>query len=374
MDLRGKELSRVVMTSLLMLILNTGLKADLKYQELTQITGGMLEGATKVMGFFGAKGLDNMLSTHYIKGDRMRTDNYSNNELTNTSIVRLDREEIVIIDHKKKSYTVMTFEQMRQQMEKAMEAMQNSGKDPAKDPKAPDVKLEPKVSIKDTGETKVINGFNARHVILSIQMEGQDQKSKDKGSFGVDSDLWLTKDISDFGEQREFYQKYALKFGSPQMSRSMMGSPVAQDPRIGPAMEEFRKQAEKMEGVAVLTVANVNVSGTPAQGTQSSQDASSAHPSGSSADSQESLSSEAMAKSLGKVLGGFGGFGHKKKKEEPKPTETAQSASPSDASSSSPGAVSVNLMKTTTELKSVSNAGLDSGLFEVPQGYKLIQK
>ena len=41
-------------------------------------------------------------------------------------------------------------------------------------------------------------------MIVSVQLEGQDQKSKDKGSkgsFEMDSDLWLTKDIRGVEEQ-----------------------------------------------------------------------------------------------------------------------------------------------------------------------------
>src|SRR5262249_21356842 len=78
-------------TVVLILTLPAGLRADLKYQESTQITGGMLEGATKMLSFFGAKGLDKTMSTHYVKGDRLRTDNFVNNELTDTTIIRLDR-------------------------------------------------------------------------------------------------------------------------------------------------------------------------------------------------------------------------------------------------------------------------------------------
>lgn len=374
MHLRRKRLGGVLTTSFLTLAFSAALRGDLKYQESTQITGGMLEGATKLMSFFGAKGLDKTMSTNYIKGDRLRTDSYVNNELTDSSIIRLDSEDIIHIDHKKKSYTVMTFEQMRQQMQKAMEAMQHPNKtstnDTKTDAKAPDVKFEPKISIKDTGETKVINGFNTRHVLMSVQMEGQDQKTQDKGTFGVDSDLWITKDVSGFAERQEFYKKYALKFGSSLTPKGMMVPSAGQDPRIGPAMEELRKQAEKMEGVPVLTVTSVNVSGTPAEGSQSSQPSSSSREKDSSSESQQSSSKEAAAQNLSKVLGGFGGFGHKKKKEDPKPAESESSS----AGSASAGPVSVNLMKSTTELNSLSNAALDASLFEIPQGYKLTQK
>ena len=143
--------------------------------------------------------------------------------------------------------------------------------------------------------------------------------------------------------------------------------PTGQDPRVGQSLEELRKQAEKMDGVPILSIASVNISGTSTGGSpaEASQETS------SGTDSQESLGKEALGKSLGKALGGFGGFGRKKKKdEEPKPAPPTQSST----GSSGVGSASVNLMKTTTELKSVSNAALDASLFEVPQGYRLTQK
>ena len=183
--------------------------ADLKYEETSKITGGMMEGMAKVMGAFGAKGLNNSSSTHFIKGDRMRTDHIMNNELARSEIIDVGKEEFIHIDHKKKTYTVMTFEQMRQQMQKAMESMQQ--RRGAKD--ASDVKMEPKFSVKDTGETKVINGYHARHFVLTFILETQDQKTKNQGSMAMDSDLWVSKDIKGFEEQKQFYMKMAQKMG-----------------------------------------------------------------------------------------------------------------------------------------------------------------
>jgi hypothetical protein len=364
MDFRTRLVNQFMITSCVTLAMSLGLRADLKYEELTQISGGVMEGVTKTLGFFGMKGLNNTQSTTYIKGDRLRRDEFSNNQLTSSEIISLDQEQIITIDHKKKSYSVVTFEEMRKKMEEALEKMNKVEKTPQKEAKDPDVKWEPKISVKSTEETRVINGYNTRHVILSIQMEGQDQKSKEKGAFGADSDLWLTQEITGFQEQRNFYQKYAEKMGYPQMARNLGMAPMAQDPRMGQVAEELRKQAEKMEGVPVLTVMSFNVSGNSAGESQPASPGRQVESSGSEPDSQEGVT-----KNLGKVLGGFGGFGRKKKKEEPKPAEPAQSTSSSSATSGS-----AVLMKTTTELKGYSDAAVPANLFEVPQGYKLAEK
>jgi hypothetical protein len=369
MDSERRLVKGLMVTSCLTLAMSFGLGADIKYEEFTRISGGAMEGVTKTLGFFGMKGLNNVQSTTYIKGDRLRRDSFNNNQLTRSEIILLDREEVITVDHLKKSYSAMTFEEMRRKMQEALEKMnkekQNQAdKTPQKDPKDPDVKWEPKVSVKNTEETRVINGYNTKRMILSFQMEGQDQKSKDRGAFGADSDLWLTKEITGFEEQRNFYQKYAQKMGYPQMASSLGMAPPAHDPRMGQAAEELQKQAEKMDGVPVLTTMSFKVSGTSAEESQPASTGGQVESAGSEPDNQEGV-----AKNLGKVLGGFGGFGRKKKKEEPKPAETAQSRSGSSGTSAS-----AVLMQTTTELKSYSESALPASLFEVPQGYKLAEK
>jgi hypothetical protein len=361
----------------LLLGLTLPARGDLKYQELTQMTGGMLESMTKVMGFFGAKGLNKTSTTHYIKGNRMRTDSFTDNQIISSEIVDLDKEEIVSIDHKKKSYAVVTFEQMRQQMEKAIQSMKERKKEAPKQTEQTDVKVKPKISIKDTGESKVINGYQARLMKMSFQFEAENQKSKEQGSMGMDSDLWLTKEIAGFEEQKAFYQKYAAKMASTLMVQQMgMMASGLQDPRMGEAMEEMKKNADKMEGVAVMTVASFNVSGTSKEGNQSAPSEPKSKDSGSKdSSSKDSSSVDNERPSLGKVLGGFGGlggFGRKKKKTESEQPAAAPQAQPS--SSSQPSSGTANLMTMTTELRDVTQASLDASLFEVPRGYKLVKK
>jgi hypothetical protein len=323
-------------------------------------------------GFFGAKGLNNTTTATYLKGDRLRTDNLENGELTSSEIIQLDREEIIAIDHKKKTYSVVTFAERRAQMEKALEAMKgqsqkSQGSQPAGPSQDPNVKLEPKIEIKDTGETKVINGFNAKHVILTLQLEAEDQKTRDKGAWGSNMDLWLTKDISGLEERNRFYLKYSEKIAGPAiLKRTSMMPTMTQDLRMVEAMEALSKKAEALDGEAVLTIASFDVSATPSSGSQPSQASSQPQSSG-----QESGSPESVGQAIGKALGGFGGFGgfgRKKKKENP-PQPT-----PEQTATTSGGTASANLMTMTTEIKSFSQAALDAALFETPAGYKLSKK
>ena len=350
------------------LVMPVCITADLRYDETTEMKGGIMETLGKFGGMFGAKGLDKSTTTTYIKGDRLRKDQLNGAELTSSQIIDLDREQIVMLDHKKKTYTVRTFAEMKAQMEKAIAAARSTPQNPPppKDTnkEKPDVKVEPKINVKDTGETKVINGFNTRKVLLTVEVEGEDQKTKDKGAMGADTELWLTRDISGFEEQNRFYAKYAQKMASPELIKTMGTSPsMGQDPRTAESMQAMQKKMQGLDGVAILTIMSFNLSGTPSAETKAQSN------SRQKQQPKEERQPENMSEAIGKALGGFGGFGRKKKKEEPTPpAQTAQSAS-----DSSDEKVSATLMTTTTEMKGFSKAALDTGLFDVPAGYKLKQ-
>ena len=343
------------------------LKADLRYEETTEMKGGIMESLGKLAGMFGSKGLTKSTTSTSLKGDRMRKDQLDGAELTSSEIIQLDREQIVKLDHKKKTYTVVTFAEMRAQMEKAIASAKATPPQAQPAPQAdkkPDVKLEPKVNVKDTGETKVINGFNTRRVLLTVELEGEDQKTKDKGAMGADTELWITKDVSGFDEQNKFYMKYAKAMASPELLKSIGGSPgMGQDPRVGESAQAMRKKMESLDGLAILTIMSFNVSGTPSEETKSQKTQTTSTPKKSTEDRPP----ENMSEAIGKALGGFGGFGRKKKKEEP--TQRAET-SPATTTSAD-GKVTATLMTSTTELKSFSKAALDTSLFDVPAGYKL---
>lgn len=341
--------------------------ADLKYEQVTEIKDGIMESLGKLAGMFGAKGLERTTTSTYLKGDRLRTDQLEGEALVSSQIIQLDREQVLSLDHKKKTYTVMTFAEMKAQMEKALASMKSApqNQNPKPDPQKPDVKVEPKIIVKDTGETRLINGFNTRRVLLTVEIEGEDQKTKDKGAMGADTELWLTKDIAGFDEQNKFYMKYAQKMASPELIKNMGMSPaMRQDPRMAESMQAMQQKAKSLEGVAILTVMSFNLSGTPSAETQAQ--ASSQPRQSSSAERPP----DSVGDAIGKALGGFGGFGRKKKKEEPAPP--AQTSQPSSATSD--GKVSATLMTSTTEMKSFSTAALDAALFDAPAGYQLNQK
>src|SRR4051794_23238621 len=109
------------------------LLADFTYQETTKITGGMLISAMKVAGVFSKQARqagEPTQSTVSVKGDRMMHRNPHH-----TSIIDLNSQTITSVDLEKKTYSVMTFDEMKQALEQMQQKMQQQKK-----PDQPDMK------------------------------------------------------------------------------------------------------------------------------------------------------------------------------------------------------------------------------------------
>ena len=101
--------------------------ADFQYQQTTKITGGSLLSMMRMMGRFSSQarqGLEPITQSAYLKGNRM-----AHVGKDSTEIIDLDNETITHVDHAKRQYSVMTFEQMRKAMEDAAKQMQEKSKE-----------------------------------------------------------------------------------------------------------------------------------------------------------------------------------------------------------------------------------------------------
>ncbi|MGI8783395.1 MAG: hypothetical protein ACR2L2_07080, partial [Acidobacteriota bacterium] len=276
--------------------------ADVTYKDVSKIDGAMFGGAMKAIIRMSGQNLDNIAAAHYLKGGKMRTETSSNNNLQSIQIVDLDKELMISIDPKKKTYSVVTFAELRAQMDEALRKMrESSGKKNEKE----DVQLTPRISVKQTGQTATIAGYPASETQVTITLEAKDKKSGDTGNFDVNSSLWLAKGVAGAAEVNEFGRRFAEKLGTPQMMGMLQA--FMTDARVVEGMQEAQRQQAKFEGFPVRTVVSMGVTGS---GAESSQQQASAQK-----QREEEQSSIPSVKSVGKI---FGGFGRKKKEEEKK--------------------------------------------------------
>ncbi len=367
--------------------------ADFQYDETSRITGGSIVSLAKFAGAFSkqARGItDPITSTVLVKGNRM-----ARISPDNTQIIDLDKETITEIYPDKHTYTVVTFQEMKQAMEQGLKKAQQeqAAKQPAQpqnNTPPPDLKFDVKVT--NTGATKDVAGLEAKQSILKMTMEAKDKQSGQTGNIALANDMWMAPEIPGYQEVKEFNERFAAKMGEmmagvlPQF-RSAMPS---MQPGMMSGMSDMVKEMSKLQGVPVSQTMRMGTTadGSPLPSASEAPLPPSNGPSagdlaGKAADNAANTAANDAAYkaesnigshmgSFGNVatsLGGFGGFHHKKKQPQ-------QDQQQSQAQNQAQGAANQKfavLMETTTEMTKYSSAKLDSSRFDVPAGYTKVQ-
>jgi hypothetical protein len=360
--------------------------ADFQYQEKTQLTGGSALAAMKIVGAFSKQArqvTDPTVSSVFLQGNRM-----ARVSALTTEIIDLDKETLTNIDHNKKQYTVLTFEQLKQQMERAaakMKEEQAKQKKQAPAEGSADTKFEFDVKVRETGATKEIAGSTAKESILTLTMKATDTKSKESGSLAMTSDMWLVADIPGYSAVRDFYTRYAVKVGmmvGESFSRSLAAMPAG----MGEGTAALVKEMSKLPGVPILQVMRVGsslngealpaASEAPLQASDSITMPSGNEVAKSVGTAAVTSAIQSKMKGLGGLaggVGGLGGFGKKKEKDKAEaeaPKESTSASAPGLGPSGPPG-YGV-LMETNSEMSGFSSATIDPSKFNPPDGYKQI--
>src|ERR1700730_14217642 len=228
------------------------LLADFQYTETTKITGGSLVSMMKFAGALSKEvrqATDPITSTVLVKGNRKAHINTDS-----TEIIDLDKETVTRTDHRKKQYSVITFQQMKQELENASsEAEKRRAQQPARTepaPKADQPEMTFKVNVRNTGASKQVAGLDAKEAILTMALQGEDKKNGQTGALDITNDMWMTPEIPRYGEVRDFDLRWGKKMGI-MLSGALTPSTsmAAIQPGSVKGMSEMTKEMSKMNGV-----------------------------------------------------------------------------------------------------------------------------
>jgi carbon monoxide dehydrogenase subunit G len=336
------------------------LKADFSYDQTSRITGGMMVGAMRMAGAFSKdakKAGEPTVSTIAVKGNRM-----VHRGADTAQVIDLDAETITRINFEAKTYSVITFAQMKQALDDAAKKMQERQKGSQAD-------MQFEVSLKDTGAKKMIAGLDTHEVVMTLKMKSSDEKSGMKGSMDMVTDMWLAPKVPGYDEVRSFYKRMGEKLNWTPGGNPMMAS----RPDMSKAMAEMYKEGSKMDGMPVYEV--VNMGGT-AEGMQQNPNTGQAAPAQSSTQTAPAQSSDqptSVGGALGGALAGRFGLGKKKKTQTDDSQQAAGAqAQPSGGSQSASG--SASLMEMTIEMSNFSSASVDGSKLEVPAGFSKVEE
>jgi hypothetical protein len=319
--------------------------ADVKSEEKTQMKfeGGL----GRMMGMFGGKTMrDGTVSTEAVKGDRKLTMNENTGQL-----VDLKEEKVYDIDVKDRSYTVMTFAEIRKRME---EARQKAAAEQAKAQKeaekqkpgeAKEPQFEVDFDLKETGQKRTIAGLEAREVVMTVIVREKGKKLEEAGGMVLTSTSWLASDAGALKESAAFDIRYAQQLHGPMlMDAQQMTAALAMYPMLKDAMERMQKENVNLNGTPVLTVVRAEAAAPPDQAGSSAQ-----------AQPQEEKAPESV--------GGLGGMLARRMMKRNKEKEQQQAAAPPSA----PGRATIFTM--TNEILKVTPSVSDADV-SIPAGFK----
>jgi hypothetical protein len=253
-------MSRALVTAVLTCAFSAAALADVRIDEKTQMKFGGAMGRVVNM-FAGRAAREGVVSTVAVKGDRKATRSENNGQ-----VIDLREEKIYDVDYKDKSYKVTTFAEVRRQMEearrKAAEAARDAGGAPEAPRDASPGASEPQVdidfSLKESGQRREINGFNAREVVMTVAVREKGKKLEESGGLVLTSNIWLAPAISGTDEVAAFDLRYAKQLGiSAMFDAQQMAAITAMYPMMQQAMQRFEAENVKMDGTAVMTVVSV---------------------------------------------------------------------------------------------------------------------
>jgi hypothetical protein len=324
--------------------------ADFSYQETTTITGGALVAAMKVAAVFSRdarKLREPITSTVAVKGDRM-----VHRSPTQANVIDLAAQTITSIDLEKKTYSVITFAELKEVMEQASQRMaqeqQKSGSKSAGQSQDPQVDAKLKVNANATGKSKQIAGIEAKELVLTMRLEATDKQSGQSGAMVMIADTWVAPKVQGYDEYLGFMRRMAEK-----LQWTPGGNMFMNRPDLAQGMSEIQKETAKLDGIPIFQTTVMGPEGT------APVDRSDKPPSAEPAKQSQGPS---VRGALGGALGGRFGLG-KKKAEEPPPAASAEGGDPAAAGL---------LIEMTSETKGFSSASVDASLFEIPSGFKKV--
>ena len=331
----------VCATAVLAFTAVSSLYADVKTEEkMTFELGGMLG---KVVNLFGGK--SDSLTTIALKGQRL-----SMMSDTSGQIIDLSEEKVYTVDVKRKQYRVMTFAQIRQQMEEARakaekaareEQAKNkeSGPTPEEQKKAAE-SVDFDLDVKKTGQSRTINGFNTNQVMVVVTVREKGKTLEQSGGLQITSDMWMAPQMASMKEITDFHMQYAQKLYGPMIqgaSPQDMASAMALYPMLKPALERMNQEQGKLTGTAILTTVKVEAVKSAAQFAAEQKQ-------------REESSKPAISGGIGGALGGLARRAAQKKVEgEPQPRAA--------------------IMTTTSEVTKIATA-VAAAAVAIPAGFK----
>ena len=373
---------RAVCAVLLLLVSTAPARADFQYTETSQITGGALVKMMKVASIFARgdakkqeqQAMQPTSTTHYVKGNRLRTDNADGT----AQIIDLEGRRVISIDLKSKTYAVATFDQIKAAMEQAQQQMQQAAEQNPQQKQQmqnTQIKVTPTIHVtpgtgnrvilnQPTKETKVQMDLAMQATATGPDAPPPGQPNSGTATYSMYMDTFVAPGTAGYQEFAQFYRRLAQEV-------SWMKPPAMNiqiDPRVSEGMSELQQNSDALNGFPMLSYVSMTLAasqdGQSASSQNSAQNQQPSNPPPSETSSSDNSIPTNPSAAMMKGLGGL--FGKKK--------QNNSSSTQADAPPANPNSNPNALIEMTTQVSAFSDSSLDAGLFDVPAGYTQLQE
>ena len=211
-----------------------------------------------VLGFLGGLFDGETKEEVSIKGYKMRSDGKDQ-----STIMDLDGERMITINHKKKEYSIITFAElaeMMSQMGTQMKAEAAEATPTTTEGDAPEYEVEFDLEVRDTGKSKKIDkyGTEQKVIILETRFKPKDASADTlpSGSLYAITDMWVADDVPEMEPAEAFQRRMAEVVQANVASMDMAGvinQLLDSYPQVGAAMERSNEEMAKVEGFPMAT-------------------------------------------------------------------------------------------------------------------------
>ena len=239
-----------LLTSAVLMLSAAVVLADGTIQQKTQVKLGGAVGA--IANVFGGRAThDGLESSVAIRGNRKATRTGGRGE-----VIDLAEEKVYRVDYDEKTYKVVTFDELRKQLEeqraRAARNEEKTSKDKSKE-EGPEYEVD--FDVRETGRKETINGFNTRQTIATVTVHEKGKTLEQAGGFVLTSDMWMGPKIAAMAEIASFDRKYFQKVYGSSISSAEMTSAAAlltTTPAFAKAMKVFAEKRSAFEGTAIM--------------------------------------------------------------------------------------------------------------------------
>jgi hypothetical protein len=338
-----------------------------------------------------------------ISGDRSRSDNRIeprsammkrlSPNMDTSSIVLLNEQKVLNLNPSDKTWSEVTFAQMREQMDEAMaqmKSMQGQGALPVAEDEC--TWSEPVIKSEKTGAKERFADIKADQHIITASQTCTVPDSGQQCEMSWQMEYWNASRMPGDDEALEFQQAMAEAMGGDELMALAKTHSAGMLAMFKQGWEGVLEEFEGLRGYPVKTVMSMSIGGencTTASGepiamddiwgdaAQAGMDAAGQRAAGEAGSIASREAAEAMGDSVGGRIAGsalgaagrelasgmFKSFGRKNKDES-----SAVEAAPAAATTGG----TVTLFTISTELTGVSEKPIDSSQFEVPAGWKKV--